>query len=249
MSIVEQEGALFQEWEKSRPDLVRDGVVDEAAYLHSQPRVLLIMKEINGAKSKKWTLPSFLRHGGRPATWNNVTRWLLDLRSLSDGPSWPEVERICRRQRVETLKSLVVMNLKKSTGGATAVFAQVRDAALEDKAYLKRQFQLYGPDVVVCCGVNMGSLFRRAVMPSMSRSWNRTSDGVKFQAYSNGKVAVEFLHPQALGVRKQLIFNRFVAACRELEDLWNLGLHPTAGWAGRGRTQRFGGQAVEGGGY
>jgi len=47
-SIVELENELFDKWQKTRSNLIRDGVVNEDSYLSSKPKVLYVLKEVHG---------------------------------------------------------------------------------------------------------------------------------------------------------------------------------------------------------
>lgn len=91
MLISEREDALFEMWSKHRPQFVRDGLVDEAAYLASSPRTVLVLKDVNSVDGGGWDLRDVLRRTPRWQTWNTVTRWMRGLQNLDRDLTWPEI--------------------------------------------------------------------------------------------------------------------------------------------------------------
>ena len=56
LGVTEREDELFGRWSASRKGLIRDGVVDERAYLASNPRIMLVLKDVNDKKNDGWDL-------------------------------------------------------------------------------------------------------------------------------------------------------------------------------------------------
>ena len=50
MEINKLEKLLFAKWEKRRPEMAKDGVVDEFEYTKVKVKVLYILKEVNDWK-------------------------------------------------------------------------------------------------------------------------------------------------------------------------------------------------------
>lgn len=71
MNISDSEEQLFSQWQGSREGFVRDGVVSEKDYLESNPKIALILKEVNDPDGGGWDLREFIAEGGRPQTWDN----------------------------------------------------------------------------------------------------------------------------------------------------------------------------------
>jgi len=136
MQIREAEDALFEEWRAARERFVPDGLADEAAYLASSPRILFVMKETNGFD--EGDLRELLREGDRSQTWTNITRWLLGIRALPGDLLWSELAAVGAQRRREMLRSVGVMNLKKSTGSHTSINSDLWRVARDDRTFLQR---------------------------------------------------------------------------------------------------------------
>lgn len=217
VTIRRREDALFDRWRIRSPDFIPDGAVDEECYLQSQPMILFLLKEISNPKPDGWDLREFLRTGGRAMMWDNVTRWVLGVRSLDSDLPWSELELIGRQRRVEVLRSIVAMNLKKSPGGGNADYKAIREAAVRDQVFLRRQYEFYDPDLVICCGGGVRSLFARFVAHGIRKRWWRTSEGVRYTTLAPGKYAIDFRHPQIRG-RAEAVYHRLIAVLREIRS-------------------------------
>ena len=139
MSIRETEERLFEKWQRNREGFVRDGVVSETDYLLSHPKIVFVLKEVNDLKGGGWDLRKFVStEGGRPQTWDNITRWVHGIRHLESMPDWDFYSKITNDFRIETLKSICAFNLKKIPGTNTTNYASLKTVADEDKDYSKR---------------------------------------------------------------------------------------------------------------
>lgn len=192
MSIRQAEEDLFTEWQMNRDDFIRDGVVCEKYYLESKPKIVLILKEVNGGKN--WDLREFLLRGGRAQTWNNVSRWLHGIRNRHAIPAWNYYKRIKREFRQQQLRSICVMNLKKEPGGAAADYGAIRRHAVRDAEFIRRQYGIYDPGLTICGGT--GDLFREVVGHG-SNQWHETHRGIKWYKTTQDKYVVKFSHPSA----------------------------------------------------
>jgi len=213
MTIADREDELFKHWEAKRPNLVRDGVVKEAAYTSSQPRVVIVLKEVNDKGGGGWDLRSVLREGMRWQTWNPVTRWMRGLRELERSLSWHEVEPVDAEARLNAVRSLCVINLKKEPGGASSDWSSIVRYAREDAAFLNKQFQLYDPEVVICGGV--GDIFKSVIDLGVSGGWDRTSRGVRYLEFGKSQQVYSYYHPQAR-FPQDMLYYTLIDAVREV---------------------------------
>ncbi len=86
----------------------------------SKIKLLFVLKEVNSDVGG-WDLREYLgERNERPQTWNNITRWVMGIRSLKEDLHWEKLEKIDTKLRIKTLKSIAAINLKKSPGGHTA---------------------------------------------------------------------------------------------------------------------------------
>ena len=183
-SLADREDDLFDEWEgeSGEQGFVRDGAVDAACYERSCRKTLFVLKEANDPNGGRWDLRKFLRDGGRGSTWNNIARWAEGIRRLPDVVPWGDLADMDAERRASSLRSIVAVNLKKEPGGATADVDVVRDFALANRAYLRRQFALYRPDYVVGCGSGVAEILFGDVYERRT-DWASTSKGIWYAGF------------------------------------------------------------------
>jgi hypothetical protein len=230
--LSEREDALFARWRINQPAFVSDGAVDADAYLTSTPKLLFLLKEVNdpGPSGGGWCLRKFLRDGGRPATWDNITRWTRAIRRLPDEMAWEELNKpVTPAQRREVLRSIAAVNLKKVPGGAETDEQAFWTAVQKDAQYVRDQFELYEADLVVCCGALVRNAFDTFIKPSHVGPWRSTFRGIKYLEYSPRKFVIAYSHPQAR-VAPNILHFGLVDAIRELRDNFDESpaLAPTA---------------------
>ncbi len=213
--LMEKQEALFDEWKAECPEIVKDGVVDEAEYLASQVKVLYLLKEVNGGES--WDLCDFLRGGGRAQTWNNITRWTIGIHQLNKEIPWKDLEEISEEKCKDILKKICVVNVKKRSGGATANNDQLHEAARADRERLQRQLAIYEPDIIICGGTE--SVYFEDIY-EYSPEWKRTSRGIWY-VVEDKKIVISYLHPEAR-VKDCLLYYGLVDAVKEIKEKENL---------------------------
>ena len=214
--IAEREEELFKRWSTSRKGLIRDGVVDEQAYLASNPRIMLVLKEVNGKKEEGWDLRKYLRENPRWQTWSAVTRWVKGIRALPKVLPWVDLKpKPSAKDRVETVRSLCVMNLKKTPGDESSKMKVVRQIAMEDREFLQEQFGLYKPDLVICCGTS--KVFQEVCPQEFVglSPWPMTKRGVYTCKLNSGPQFIEFCHPQVQW-KASMVHYALIDAVREL---------------------------------
>ncbi len=217
MRINEQEDLLFAEWREKRPDLVPDGIADESAYLASHFKLLFVLKEVNNFYGD---LRELMREGGRSQTWNNITRWIEGFRNLTSDIPWSQLVSVNEQRRIEAIRTVAAINLKKSPGGHTTELEQFNVVATEDKEFLNRQFNLYHPDIVICCGSPTSDAFHRLVDLGGEPSWKMTRRGIWFHEFKPEKYVISYAHPEAR-VADCLLYYGLVDAVREILGVKN----------------------------
>lgn len=207
----ERSERLFDAWQQelvSGERLTRDGAVNPARYYSDGPRILFVLKEVNGMPNKDRDLPSFLAEGGRGQTWNNVVRWTIALKASVSEPAPGCPGRLSVNARKEVLPTIAVMNLKKVAGGARAVQAEIHEHADRFKAKLNEQFGLLDPHIVVACGVPLDWIVASEPIKQPKCNWQRATVG------ESSPLFIWTWHPQA---RKRAIemYDRIVRIRRE----------------------------------
>ncbi len=197
-----EEEALFQEWRTSldKPEtFVSDGVVDETAYRSSNLKLLFLLKEVNDLGGGGWDLRAILYDYlsfGRIPTWLNICRWIKGIRAIPTDLEWEtELKDINVKDREELLRSIAVMNLKKTPGGHTTVVDNFNDAVERDRKFIKRQIKIYAPNLIICCGSIIGDAIE-GIFPEEIH-WEATSRGVWFSQFIEGSTLIYFSHPEA----------------------------------------------------
>ena len=206
MNIHEEEDKLFDDWKEKRKDqndFVEDGVVCETAYLKSDPKIAIILKEPhgdNGGDIRNW-----LRNiDSSDRTWDTVARWVYGIRYVINNkaiPDWNEMEASkldsgtseeFKEFKIKNIKSICAMNLKKVPGGGSANDSEIADFADEYANLIGRQYDLYKPDLTICCGI--GPLFKE-VIGHGDKELKKTTRGISYWTWDDKKHVVDFYHP------------------------------------------------------
>lgn len=212
MSITEQEVKLFDEWSKDRDCFVSDGVVSETDYLKSQVKLCFVLKEVNDLHGGGWDLRKFIRDGARPQTWDNIARWVQCIRKGSKDIHWSNLEPVTQEHRANILRTICAMNLKKSPGTHTTVQAKFEAAVEADKSFIKKQYNLYQPDITICCGTGWDLHY---ALDLQEHSVFETTRGIKWFVNSQNKPVIMFSHPAAR-VQDSLLIYGLTDAVREI---------------------------------
>ena len=175
----------------------------EKDYLNSNPKVVIILKEANAPDGDS-NLIDQLKNGVGYNIWCNVARWVYGIRNRDNMPKWADFQ--CDIQRPEfrknLFKSIGTINLKKSPGGSSANDSEIEKIAREDYNLIRRQYNLYDPDLTICGGTD--DLFTRAMGYEIKdeaknrkeiMAWRQTKRGVWWYEREPKKYVVSFYHP------------------------------------------------------
>ena len=195
------EAMMMAEWSASfvQPCCFNtDGIVDYErwAALPDGKHIVVLLKETNALRG---SLVEFLSHGGSETyyrTWNNVARWA---NMILNSSYW---EFVPKSTLDDMVRNIAVINLKKCFGSARASAKAVRQAARQDADRLKRQIQLYEPDIILTGGWGLVSNIlhdeiladdAECVKPNgQTALWYYTSDSV---CSEKGTLVVSMPHP------------------------------------------------------
>lgn len=196
MGITEQQMKIFEDLRKKNPKIIEDGVSDEEEYISAAFRIMYVLKEVNGGSG--WSLCEHLRNGGRQqrhdATWDNIARWTEGILHLDREIPWSELEENCESRRSRMLRKICAINVKKTSGGCVSDEKEIYEFARNDADILKKQMEIYAPDIVICCGTT-GAL-TDACFSDKKIEWKMTTRGVGY--FIKGKMrVVSFSHPAA----------------------------------------------------
>ena len=220
MSIREREDELFDRWQRECPGLMRDGVVDEAAYLASQPKILFVLKEGNAQGELGLDLREIIADNQRDPTWSPIARWVYGIRNRENDISWAKLCAGDSGFRGKQTRTIVAVNLNKIPGSTRADWRTVRENALQYRRYLCEQFALYAPDLTICCGGDqLADLYWEIVgdQTTTTVKWERTTRGIWFLRAPMCGCLLDYVHPE-IYCPDHLIHYPLIAAVRETLD-------------------------------
>ena len=135
------------------------------------------------------------------------------IRNRGQGDDWPnQYEKISEEFRVEVLRSICAMNLKKSPGTHAAERASLEKVATEDADRIQDQYKIYKPDLTICGGI--GDLFR-TVVGHRRLEWRQTRRGIRWYQWAREKFVIKYPHPEAR-VQDSLLHYGLIDAVNEL---------------------------------
>lgn len=190
--------ALMDAWEKETEGkinvFIRDGIVCEAEY--EEPHILFVMRDMNTAE--KCDLREELRTTGSGwKTWNNAARWISAL--LTGNECYPY-----ESDRLNEMRKVAVLNIKKEAGGNRANKKALQDAAELYSEYIAREIELCDPKIIICGGFGNAGILKDHVFKEKAGEWQKLQsehfDSVWWYYFAsvNGKQVpvISFCHPQ-----------------------------------------------------
>lgn len=150
---------LFENWIKEYPfnAFIRDGIVDADSY--SNPHVLFVLRDMN-CQTGHDLCEDLRRDGSGWKTWNNIGRWS---KALLDGcEEYPK--DMSRENRVEQLRRIAVMNLKKEGGGSRTNGNELLEAVKTQREQIYEEICLCEPDIIICCGLTASGITGNATL-------------------------------------------------------------------------------------
>lgn len=222
MALQEQETRLLGTMRKT--DFYRskvfnkDGIVDHETWKQQEIKILFILKETNDLQETnayQGDLRAFLRGGATGVLWNNVARWSYGIQNSNEGQidSWGELAEITQEKRAQILRSIAVVNMKKSPGKASSDWKKIEEAVDKNKEQLKEQVALISPNVIICGGTKyyFQRLFDIAPMDI-----HITDNGVQYCVIDTTPV-VFYYHPSARKPKKEM-FDDLMYAYKQIKS-------------------------------
>jgi hypothetical protein len=206
---------IFTLWQAKYPGRVnRDGIVDVPGYTGARIQILFLLKEVNlQSDLDAFDLCEFCRNGARPQTWDNIARWSQGILQLEKDFTWAELSQGNEVRRLEYLKKICAVNVKKTAGGHTANNLLIAERVGSDSDLLRQQLDIYQPDIIVCCGT---SSYYSMIYPETIQ-WMKTRRGVEY-IHTPNRIAISFAHPEAR-VADNILFYALIDAVREISEI------------------------------
>lgn len=181
---------------------IRDGIVDSDYY--ENPHILYVLRDMN-CQSEQDLCNELRCNGSGWKTWNNIGRWTKAL--LDGNEEYPR--DMSTNKRVEQLKRIAVMNLKKEGGTSRTKGKELLESVQSQHERIFDEICLCNPNIIICCGLTASgitgnaTLLKNFVLPIStewesfhSRTFNR--DWWYYFTEINGKQipVISFCHPQ-----------------------------------------------------
>ena len=205
--LYQAENRLFAEWQQREPSLLRDGALGgpESTYLAQPVRVLFVLKEPNDSGGRWSNAGADLRqHAAAFADLRSTfpVLLLLALRAQQSDQQTPDLSFAAAREhlrsrdhRIALLKSISLVNLKKSPGGPVCNDRSLVTSVQQHGDLLTRQFALYRPHLTIAGGSTVHTLLAHLTRQSVDPS--PTPGTRPFFRDKRLGLCLSFFHPQA----------------------------------------------------
>jgi len=197
MNQKQQLEELFDKWRK-KPNhdetFIADGIVNLSKWINQKPKVLFFLKEAYGGPfDLAATLNKAGADFGRSQIWWRAAIWTQAIYDSIIPPQQYD-ERTIISKSDEIIRSISVINIKKSHGQKLSNNADLEKFLADDKAELTEELDIINPDVILCG--NTFELLKSADFFPGIRKGNNFSDDYIW----NGKLIISYWHPSGRGI-------------------------------------------------
>ena len=203
MSLKELLINLMDEW-RMQPKHVNhvfnyDGIVNEKAWNDEKnKKIMFFLKEAyhnekDEARYKeqtkeKYSLTDELNEIKPWKLWKKVAIWTAAINNTDANGTLKYSETAIRNVEHDLIKSIAVVNVKKSDGKNPSEYANLKDYADSDHEYIKKEIELIKPRVILC-GNNCSLLEK--VYPDMDQNLLHEDHYIIF----NDTIILDYYHP------------------------------------------------------
>jgi hypothetical protein len=202
---------------------ITDGVVDEALYLATTPKILWILKEprevevdAGGWSLTKDAIPRMLKEGsiGDKGTFANMA-WVTH--SVLNGfQTWQQMPWVSNEPRVgESLRRIAYINISKLPGQKVSYMPLLQACYGHSKAMLLRQVEIIAPDIIIG-GYTLPLFFNDFGLTQAD--FTQVSVVVSV-CHKNGRLYVDAYHP-ACRVGSEKYVDDIVTAIKPFRQHW-----------------------------
>ena len=210
--------ALFDEWKKrpaAQNGIFKDGILDEALYWASMPRIVFLLKESYEDTFLDNTiapLPEQCREGygppgSSPLFWPHLRSWQHVLTTrvrqaygiIDSGTAERELapEKLAAITKTP-LTGVGYVNVKKAVGTSRSDWNDLRTHAANDAGLLKKQLTLMEPHIIFCCGYEEGKDSVFQLLQTIFAGAETASENGLF-IIEKRILAIDWWHPSATG--------------------------------------------------
>lgn len=200
MDQKQQLEELFDKW-RNKPNhddtFIKDGIVNLSAWIKQKPKVLFFLKEAYTDEPTGYDLAAALNNAGadfgHSQIWWRVVIWT---QAIYDSiiPPQPYDERTIISKADEIIRSISVINIKKSHGQNRSDNADLEKFLADDKAELTEELNIINPDVILC-GNTFELLKSADFFPGIHKGKAFSDDYIW-----NDKLIISYWHPSGRGI-------------------------------------------------
>lgn len=191
MTKTERLNLLFERWLKEFPDykgkFKKDGIIDEKSFQRQEPKLLFIAKEPNDPSQNKGDFREWWSRKVDYSFSHRICEWAYGL--LNGFPALTDL-KYDNQERVQVMKSIAFMNVKKIGGEASASYDAIRNVILSQRHLTQKEIEIVEPDIII--GGVRGTEFWELVFPDAQ--FMDSGFDVKV-ARSGSSRLVDFYHP------------------------------------------------------
>ncbi len=150
MTKTEQLNKLFDRWIEQFPKykgkFIKDGIVDEKVYELQKIKLLFIAKEPNDSKQSEWDFRVWWTEEVKYSFSHRICEW-----SFGFQRGFPPIVEIPsdNEKRIEIMKRIAFMNLKKTGGKANADLEGIEKVIEEERELLLEEIDIIKPDIII----------------------------------------------------------------------------------------------------
>lgn len=150
---------LMKKWKnKSTPidhknnAFVSDGIIDPDVWfeLDSGKKIMFLLKEAYG-EDDDWSLVDWLnKEIPVHSIWKRVVEWTYAIHNTTSASVCRFDPEEIKKHYNEYLRSIAVVNLRKSSGKSTSDMDVIMEYTINDKCELKEEIEMIDPDIIIC---------------------------------------------------------------------------------------------------
>ena len=138
-----------------------DGIVNEEVWNNEKnKKIMFFLKEAYHSKESEdqykeennssYFLTEELNNCKPWEMWRKVAVWTAAINNTDINGTLQYSENAIRNEEQDLIKSIAVVNVKKSHGTNTSNYENLKGYAVDDNAYIKKEIELIKPKVILC---------------------------------------------------------------------------------------------------
>lgn len=132
---------------------IYDGIVNESLWIESPKKIMFFLKEAYlKDEVSEGNLCSFLNKWSVWRMWKVVSDWIYALQNVTETsiPSFHSFDYNNSDESTCRVRSISVVNLKKSEGKTSSDYSDLLNFIQQDKDLIQRQIEEINPEIIIC---------------------------------------------------------------------------------------------------